>query len=254
MFPGGLTGLYAQGDLVAQEERAAWRERLADISGYMKCLKEFIARRANVEVNCKGRFWEIRFRCQALLDDTAVIAAMGYDDLNSIRAGLSETLEGSDLTSVQERIELLRPGSMSFKRGATENTSENIVKPTHLMSFQTKSEIEKPFRAAPAEHSTELPQPTLPTTLHPYLALIDWTSRQIRKRKHGYKSDDLAPIFSRLGVDEKEWVRTAMEFNTRFRFAAGALGKIGNVVSRRRTPMDPRAQNRREVVCSNGLS
>lgn len=26
-------------------------------------------------------------------------------------------------------------------------------------------------------------------------------------------------------MDEKEWVRTVMEFNTRFRFAAGALGK-----------------------------
>lgn len=58
LFPGGLAGLYAQGDRVAQEERTVleaqvpvWRERLADISWYMKCLNEFIARRADAEDN-----------------------------------------------------------------------------------------------------------------------------------------------------------------------------------------------------------
>jgi hypothetical protein len=192
----------------------------------MKCLNEFIARRANVEDNCKGRFWESRFRCQALLDEAAVLAAMCYVDLNPIRAGLSESLESSDFTSVQERIELLRPGSTSFKRDASENTSENTAQPAPLMSFQTESEIEKPARTASAEYSTEHLQPLLPTTLHHYLALVDWTGRQVRNDKRGYIPDDLAPILSRLGVDEKEWVRTVMEFNKRFRFAAGALGKL----------------------------
>ena len=233
LFPGGLAGLYAKGDLVAQDERAVleaqvplWRERLSDISWYMKCLNEFIARRANAEDNCKGRYWEGRFRCQALLDEAVVLAAMCYIDLNPIRAGLSETLEGSDFTSVQERIEFLRPGSTSFKRDATEIPSENTVQSAPLMSFQPENELAKPANTAPVNPSKVPLQPVLPTTLHHYLALVDWTGRQVKKGKRGHIPNDITPILSRLGVDEKEWVRTVMEFNKRFRFAAGALGKL----------------------------
>jgi len=87
--------------LKVQEYIEEWRERLGSISWFMRGVNETIARMANVEEGCSGRFWEGRFKSQALLDEAAVLSCMVYVDLNPVRAGMEKDLYDSDFTSIQ---------------------------------------------------------------------------------------------------------------------------------------------------------
>ena len=114
-------------------------------------LNEFIARAANKEDGVKGRFWESRFKCQALLDDAATVACMVYADLNLIRAGLAQSPEESDFTNIQERIRAWHQDSMSNAAAPAEATP--IDTPSASLSHDL------PMREIAAEISNSVPQP-----------------------------------------------------------------------------------------------
>ena len=137
-----------------------WRERLANLSWFMRCINEPIARIANSEDHCTGSFWEGRFKSQALLDERALLACMAYVDLNPIRAAIAKTPEQSDYTSVQERIE--HPDS------------------DYLVAF------------------SEQGNDTLPFKLKDYLELVDWGGREVKRNKKGYIPASAPPILDRL--------------------------------------------------------
>jgi REP element-mobilizing transposase RayT len=92
-----------------------YRERLTNISYFMKALNQYIALRANREDQCSGRFWESRFKSQALLDERAIVSCMVYVDLNPIRAGIATSLENSHYTSIKRRLACLKVGKQPME-------------------------------------------------------------------------------------------------------------------------------------------
>ena len=87
------------------ERMARARRSLGSLSDFMKHLKQPIARRANMEDDCQGHFFEQRFYSGALLTEEALIAAMVYVDLNPVRAQLTERIEAIQQTSIADRLQ-----------------------------------------------------------------------------------------------------------------------------------------------------
>ena len=83
---------------------ARTRRTLGSMSHFMKHLKQPIARRANLEDDCTGHFFEQRFYSGALLTEEALVAAMAYVDLNPVRAELAKRIEDIRDTSICDRL------------------------------------------------------------------------------------------------------------------------------------------------------
>jgi REP element-mobilizing transposase RayT len=224
------------------------RRRLKDISWFMRCLAEPIARRGNKDDNVTGRFWEGRFRAQLLLDETAITACMAYVDLNPIRAGIAATPETSDFTSVKERIEDLKtandeaadvespssglmatfsPGGKKGQNRSDErqgrNQHDQRVEHGPRAGWLAPIALSPPRRKVreKATHRRASNKGCLSMTLEQYLKLIDWTGRQIPKDKVGSIPAECAPILERLECSAEIWLDFVKNFRKRFRNEAG---------------------------------
>jgi REP element-mobilizing transposase RayT len=84
---------------------AVIRTRITDFSWFMRALAEPIARMANHQDECTGRFWEGRFKAQRIVDEAGLLACSMYVDLNPVRAAMAAQPESSLHTSAYDRIE-----------------------------------------------------------------------------------------------------------------------------------------------------
>ena len=189
------------------------RKRLSNLSWFMARLNEYIARAANKEDKVKGRFWESRFKCQALLDNAAVAAAMVYVDLNPIRAGLAQTPEDSDFTGIQMRIR-------SWKKEKKKTSSAIEAIPPDSSDW-----------LCPISSKTD-PNGILPMTTEEYFDLVDRSGRFIRADKRGSMDPDLKPILLRIGALPDAWVETVSNFEDKFHLAAGLLQNMRSFADR----------------------
>ena len=204
-----LSQRYRRGEVLSKAEQQAldklveiWRARLGDISWFMRVMNEAVAREANSEDDCTGRFWEGRFKSQALLDEAALAACMAYVDLNPIRAKLASTPEASDHTSIKQRILKAQQTSLA----------NHPQQPSALM----------PFVGYPRQ---DMPK-GLPFRLTDYLELVDWTGRIIRDDKRGKIDVSLSPILERLNIDPKHWCYLTQNFESKFKGLVGSAHKL----------------------------
>ncbi|WP_028866989.1 transposase [Psychromonas arctica] len=200
----------------AAENKAAlaiisnWRERLVDISWFMRCLNEFIARKANKEDECSGRFWEGRFKSQALLDEDALVTCMAYVDLNPIRAKINDSVETSEYTSVYERIH----GNAQPE----DNPSNYYFKKKSLFGF-----------IGDADESDKINhEPGISFSLIDYLELVDWSGRILREDKRGAIASHHPQLLHTLGLDESTWLTLASRFGKDYQGAVGSLEELAS--------------------------
>ncbi|SBT18845.1 hypothetical protein MGA5115_03006 [Marinomonas gallaica] len=173
-----------------------------DISWFMKELNENIARQANFEDQCTGRFWEGRFKSQALLDEAALMACMAYVDLNPVRAKMTDTPEHSDHTSIKKRI-----------HSAKQNQQPKAL---------------HPFVGNPRKNQPK----GLPFKLKDYLQLVDLTGRIVgrivRQNKRGSIDLSFTPILQRLNIPSENWLTIATQFEQHTFVAVGTETILSN--------------------------
>lgn len=141
-------------------------------------------------------YWEGRFKSQALLDETAVLACMAYVDLNPIRAKMAKTPEDSDYTSLKLRVKAALKGKQ----------------PDKLLPFIGNERLNQPKGVY--------------FLLKDYLELVDETGRIIRDDKRGAISENTSKVLTRLNISSDNWIKITTDFGKLFHGPVGALQEL----------------------------
>jgi hypothetical protein len=230
MLPKGSDGRVEAGVVAGLAGDASWvaerRKRLGNLSWFMRALSEDIARRANAEDDCTGRFWEGRFTSVPLLDQAALIACMAYVDLNPVRAKLADRPERSAFTGVRERIRARQRHRIGQRAAALPVEERRTVLAKAGLSAPPATAEAGLWLAPVARCAVGDPPARNRVTADDYLALVDATGRALRAGKRGAIPPELAPILARLDLRVEDWLATM----TGWRAMLG--GAVGQVASR----------------------
>ena len=226
-----------------KQRSAEIRQRLSDISWWMRLLDQRIARRCNDEDEAKGRFFEDRFKAIPLIDEQAITACAVYIDLNLIRARLAETVELSHHTSGQLRARAFQAktgdsaseaSKITAHRCPASQSSPGDSLDAFLSPVSVSTVSEKPG-AMPSQAGARCSDKGfLQMSEQAYLELLDWTARQTVAGKLGRTSSDQPPILARLGLPGSIWLQMVANFGNLFPTMAGLPHHVERARSRKR--------------------
>lgn len=113
--------------LARPEKISEIRNNLSSLSWFLARWKEPMARICNAEMETSGHFWEGRYKCRELLDESAVLTCSMYVDLNQIRAGQASSLLESYHSSIRKRIVAARhrEAEASYEKFMREERTED---------------------------------------------------------------------------------------------------------------------------------
>ena len=238
------------------------RRRMSDLSWFMRALCEPIARLANRQDECTGRFWEGRFKAQRLADEAALLACSMYVDLNPVRAAMAEIPEQAEHTSAYDRIRALQGQqidsaaadlvvmdaaqagekirSTPVQRLAQEKrrrkrigSGKRVLRDAWLapLTLDAQGNPLDPQKSDSGVRASD--RGFLPLSVREYLKLLDWTGRQGRQDKRGKIPPNLAPLLARLRIDAGMWCDLVWNFKRYFRSSAGRPQSLRDEAQRR---------------------
>ena len=211
---------------------AKYRERLQELGWFMKALKEPLARMANREDDCKGAFWEGRYKSIAILDEEALLATCAYIDLNPVAAGLAATPETSKHTSVRQRVRHAKAkGKLADLKAAARGA---------VAGSRAAGNLEESHWLCPLDDRRDRGGSRegmlAGFSLGSYLLLVDYTGRLCRAGKARI-SREVAGVLERLGSSPEFWEHRLKKMFAKGRlmgsYFAGNAAKLAEVAARR---------------------
>lgn len=238
--------------LVRDKKRLAEiRSRLSNISWFMRSLSEPIARMANNQDKCTGRFWEGRFKAQPLVDEAGLLVCAMYVDLNPVRAALAENLEKSIHTSAYDRMkgkdgvemasaafdlipvaekesgEKLRKTSVDQLRQRRAKSRRNptgrrIRRDAWLSPLRLQATSEDPQVHRDGLRASD--KGFLGMDLMEYIRLLQWTASRPEQKPGAEVPEPFQRLMERLGIKLTMWCDLVWNFRRYF----GRSGCVGS--------------------------
>jgi hypothetical protein len=158
-------------------------------------------------------------------------------DLNPVRAGIAETPETSDYTSIQERIaEVPEKAGPDAPPKKSKAAPQPVTQAPDGKTLRAEKEVTPLPRAKlmSFDAASQIPW-AIPFGLEDYLELVDWTGRAILSDKRGFIPLVQPGILDRLGIDPEQFIRYAERMLKEFGTAVGAPASMVNLCARRQT-------------------
>ncbi len=151
-----------------------------------------------------------------MLEERSLLACMAYVDLNPIRAGLCETLEDSEHTSIRERIHAYAQPRNSQTAPSPSAGTRTAARADTIFERDDDKPNPPTSPLAPFTGATVDINSGLPFHFSDYLELVDWAGRAIRADKRGQIAEDVPPILKRMGAETESWIDTVRHFRRHF--------------------------------------